>query len=357
MSSPSPGAQPVPSDPALLARIALIAPGTTLRDGLDRIVNGHTGALIVLGENDELRGLSTGGFAIDAPFTPTALRELAKMDGAITLSGDLTRIRAASVHLMPRAEIETAETGTRHRTADRVARQTGLPVVTVSASMATITLFTPSVRRTIEHPEHLMVGANQAVAALGRYRGRLDEELERLNLLELADQVTLHELALVAQRVELLRRLEAELDAYLVELGADGRLVSMQVRELMTGVDDLVTLLLRDYGRDPGDPELGRRLAALDPDAVLDLVRVARALDPGAPLDGPRRPLGLRQLATIPRLQARTIDRLIEHFGSLYDLFGVSAAELAAVDGVSLATARRVRDGLVRLVESSAYDQ
>ena len=108
--------------------IAQLAPGTPLRDGLDRIVSGHTGALVVLGTNPELEAISTGGFAIDVPFNATRMRELAKMDGAIVLSTDLTRIVAAAVHLSPAADIPTTETGTRHRTAERVAKQVGVPV-------------------------------------------------------------------------------------------------------------------------------------------------------------------------------------------------------------------------------------
>ena len=278
------------------------------------------------------------------------------MDGAITLSSDLARIRHASVHLMPRASLPTSETGTRHRTADRVAQQTGLPVVTVSASMATITLFSQARRRAIQQPEQLVASANQALAALGRYRDRLSESVRKLSDLEVADQVTVGDLALVAQRVELLRRLEVEVDAYLVELGASGRLISMQVRDLMAGVDELVVLLQRDYGRDPSDPTICDRLAALSGDQLLDLAGVGHALDRGHELDSPQRARGYRQLSAIPRLSARTVDRLLDHFGSLHDLFGISTAELLAVEGLTLPTARIVREGLVRLAES-AYDR
>ena len=184
MSGPNPSRQ-----------LAMLAPGTALRDGLDRIVNGRTGALIVLGENEELLGLSTGGFAIDVPFSATALRELAKMDGAITLSNDLDRIHFASVHLMPSAALETSETGTRHRTAERVSRQTGLPVVTVSGAMGTISLFLGGRTLQVQRPESLLSRANQALQALTSYRERLAESLNLVT----AAAVCLYETARVAR--------------------------------------------------------------------------------------------------------------------------------------------------------------
>ncbi len=224
-----------------------MAPGTPLRDGFERILRGRTGALVVLGRNKVINEVCTGGFHLDVPYTPTALRELAKMDGAIVLDPDANRIIRAGVQLMPDPSIDTVETGTRHRTADRVARQSGLPVVSVSASMSTIALYLDSNRHLVEHSDLILSRANQALQTLERYRSRLWQVTNRLSSLEVQDQVTVKDFALVAQRLEMIRRLEHEIDGYVVELGTDGRLMTLQLDELRAGIDDLRSLLEKDY--------------------------------------------------------------------------------------------------------------
>lgn len=342
------------SDSQVTRELALLAPGTTLRDGLDRIVHGRTGALIVLGDNDELQALSTGGFAIDVELSATALRELAKMDGALTLSTDRTRIRYASVHLMPSASMPTTETGTRHRTAERVSRQTGLPVVTVSAAMGTITLFLAGQTIPVKRPEALLARANQALQALTGYRERLSESLARLSTLEVQDQVTLRDLASVTQRFEMTSRLADEVASYVVELGRDGRLVSLQLRDLTTDLAGIAASLQRDYAPNSADLQLMSLLHGLRDDDLFDVVMVARALGMtgGLHLDSPVRARGFRQLAAIPRLPGPVAGALVERYGSLTAMFGVPVAELADVEGVGPDWARHVRDGLVRLAES-----
>lgn len=346
------------SDDVVTRQLALLAPGTAVRDGLDRIVSSRTGALIVLGDNDELRGLSTGGFAINVPFSATALRELAKMDGAITLSSDLGRILFASVHLMPSAALETSETGTRHRTAERVARQTGLPVVTVSSAMATISLFLDGRRTPVQRPESLLARANQALQALTSYRERLSDSLNRLSTLEVQDQVTLRDLALVTQRFEMTSRLADEVAGYVIELGRDGRLVSLQLRDLTADLAGIASALQRDYATPDSGLHVMSSLHGLRDDDLFDVVMVARALGLGGSLhlDSPIRARGYRQLAAIPRLPAPIANRLVEHFGSLSAMFGMPTAELVGVEGVTPALARLVRDGLVRIAESG-YDR
>lgn len=332
--------------------LGLIAPGTAVRDGLDRVVHGRTGALITLGSNARLAALSTGGFAIDVAFSATALRELAKMDGAIVLSDDLDRILFAGVHLMPDAAVETTETGTRHRTAERVARQTGVPTVTVSASMSTISLFVDDERRLVQRPEQLLTRANQALATLARYRGRLGEATARLSAAEVQDAGTVRELAVVAQRLEMVRRLQAELQGYAVELGSDGRLVRLQVQELVHGLDELAAELERDYS-DGGPAPLLAGLSALGTDALSDPQRIAEACGLGADLTRRLTARGHRQLAQIDRLSPAVATSLVRHFGNLQGLFGASTADLLQVDGVDYAIARTVREGLIRLAESA----
>lgn len=349
----------------LLDYLALVAPGTPLREGFERIVRGRTGALVVLGQNKIINQISTGGFTLDVDYSATALRELAKMDGAIVLDweidrpGSLPRIVRAGVQLMPDAGLETVETGTRHRTADRVARQSGLPVISISASMSTISLYLSDSRHIVEHSDQILIRANQALQTLERYRNRLWQLTSRLSSLEVQDQVTVKEFASVAQRLEMVRRLELELGGYVVELGSDGRLLTLQLHELGIGIDDLRLLVERDYR--PSDlPDFGldnlSRLTAVE---LLDPLTVARAVGfaPDEHLDTRITSRGYRQIRMINRLPAGLGERLIESFGSLQTLFGATSAELQTVDGVGENRARVIRDGLVRLAESAYVER
>ncbi|MGD7708186.1 DNA integrity scanning diadenylate cyclase DisA [Microlunatus sp. Y2014] len=333
---------------------AMMAPGTPLRDGLERVLRGRTGALVVLGHSRAVDDITTGGFALDLPFTPQSLRELAKMDGALIIDGDASRIRRAAAHLVPDADIDTPETGTRHRTADRVSKQTGLPTITVSASMSLITLFLDGERHVVEDSEQILSRANQALQTLERYRSRLSQLISKLSALEVEDQVTLRDLALVAQRLEMVRRLEHELSGYAVELGTDGRLLTLQLHELNAGIDELGALIEQDYalGVDSGGFQ---SLTAFTTTELLDVACVARALGfgPQEHLEGKIAPRGLRQLASINRLPHSLAPRLLEHFGSLQALFGASAADLQLVDGVGEGRAKIIREGLTRLAESA----
>lgn len=342
----------------MLRHRALIAPGTPLREGLDRILRGRTGALVVLGTNPVVEAVSTGGFPIDVPYSPTSLRELAKMDGAIIYDLEHDRLLGAGVHLMPDASIPTDETGTRHRTADRVSVQTGLAVLSVSASMSTISLFIDGHRHLVEHTDEVLSRANQALQTLERYRERLRILIHRLSTLEVEEQVTVRDFALVAQRMEMVRRLQHELDGYVVELGVHGRLLNLQLHELKAGLSDLQYLLEEDYRAD--NENFG--LAALQPlntTDLLDPLIVARKVGfaNNEHLDARIAARGLRQLAQISRLPAGYGERLLDHFGSLQALFAASPTELQSVEGIGESRAKIIRDGLTRLAESAFADR
>jgi diadenylate cyclase len=341
----------------VLAQVATMAPGTPLREGFERILRGRTGALIVLGNTRDVQQLCTGGFSLDVPYTPTALRELAKMDGAIVLDTQRFRIVRAGVHLMPDPALETIETGTRHRTADRVAQQTGVPVVTISASMSTISLYVAGQRRVIEHSEHILSRANQALQTLERYRGRLSELTNRLSALEVHDQVSVKDVALVAQQLEMVHRLQLELEGYVIELGTDGRLLTLQLFELRAGVEELRELLERDYQPSDGSAFRLGPLAALPTPELLDVLTVARAVGLGPHVDGRIVTRGYRQVGQLTRIPPALGVRLLEHFGGLQGLFAASAADLQEVDGVGESRARIIRDGLVRLADAAYSEQ
>jgi diadenylate cyclase len=345
----------------LRATLSAIAPGTALRDGLERILRGRTGALIVLGHDRTVDSICTGGFTLDVPFTATGLRELAKMDGAIIVDRDITRITRAAVHLMPDPSIPSEETGTRHRTADRVARQTGFPVISVSQSMQIIAAYVGDIRHVIEGSAQILSRANQALATLERYKLRLDEVSATLSALEIEDLVTVRDVAVVAQRLEMVIRIAREIEDYVLELGTDGRLLSLQLEELVTGVDQERELVVRDYlpsvRRAKGPQAALARLEALSSIDLVDPASASRALGLGDHLDGAVAPRGYRLLAKVPRLPGAVVERLVEHFETLQKLLSAGVEDLQAVEGVGELRARSVREGLSRLAESSILER
>lgn len=346
--------------------LAAVAPGTALRDGLERILRGNTGGLFVLGYDKSVEALCTGGFRLDVEFSATRLRELAKMDGAVVVDVAENKIVRAAVHLVPDPTIPTEESGTRHRTAERVAAQTGKPVISVSQSMHIIALYVGGRRYVLDESAAILSRANQALATLERYKQRLDEVAGTLSALEIEDLVTVRDATVVSQRMEMVRRIAAEIDGYVVELGTDGRLLRLQLEELMAGVEAERELVVRDYmpapvGKKPRTAEdILAELDVLSAEDLLDLANVAKTvgftLGPEG-LDTPISPRGFRLLAKVPRLPRLVLDRLVEHFGTLQSLLAAGIDDLTAVEGVGETRARGVREGLSRLAESSILER
>jgi diadenylate cyclase len=345
--------------------LAAVAPGTALRDGLERILRGSTGALIVLGFDQAVADLCSGGFELNVEFSATRLRELAKMDGAIVLDGAAGTIVRAAVQLVPDPGIPTDESGTRHRTAERVSRQTGHTVISVSKSMRIIALFIDGVRFVLEDPAAILSHANQALATLERYRRRLDEVSGGLSALEIEDLATVRDVTAVAQRLEMVRRIAAEIEGYMVELGTDGRLLALHLDELVAGTGQERVLLAQDYvPAQPQDRAVGAvavlaRLERLTLDELLDVASVADVYGFGGSdaLDDLVSPHGYRLLARVPRIPMPVVEALIEHFGGLQKLLAAGVDELNHVDGVGAVHARSVREGLSRLAESSVLER
>lgn len=341
----------------MLDALESVAPGTPLRVALDHVIAGRTGALIVIGDEKGVDDLSNGGFEIDAPFTPQRLFELAKMDGAILLDDGATRIRRANVHLMPEATLPTSETGMRHRTAERVSRQTDALVISVSQRREVVTLYRRGTSLTLQDIDVVLARANQALQTLERYRMRLDEVSEHLTALEFEDTVAFRDVAVVVQRAEMLRRVARELSRSIVELGTEGRLVRLQQEELTAGTEEDYLMLIRDYVPEPspkGAAAALARIAALSTDQLLDSAAIATALGRAGKSDAGEQivhPRGYRVLHAIPQLPLTVIERLVERFETLSALLGASVADLDAVDGVGTRRARVVVDGLRRMRE------
>jgi diadenylate cyclase len=345
--------------------LAVVAPGTVLREGLERILRGSTGALIVLGYDQTVEELCSGGFELNVPFSATRLRELAKMDGAIVLDRTGCTILRAAVQLVPDPSLPTGESGTRHRTAERVARQCGYPVISVSKSMRIIAVYNGGARYVLEDSTTILSRAHQALATLERYKLRLDQVTGALSALEIEDLATVRDVAVVAQRVEMVRRIADEIEGHMVELGTDGRLLALQLDELVAGTGAERQLLARDYV--PGSPQDSGQAAAaalaeledLNTDELLDIGAVAAVLGLGGAedLDGSVSPHGYRLLAKVPRLPGPAVDGLIGHFGGLQKLLAASVEDLQRVEGVGGSQAKGVREGLSRLAESSLLDR
>lgn len=352
-------------NPELQAALASVAPGQPLREGLDRILKAGMGALIVIGDGPEVLNISSGGFLVNAAFSPQRLSELAKTDGAIVLTPDAGYIARANVHLVPNPNVPTEETGTRHRTAERVARSIGVPVLSVSEDMAVVTVYTKTARYQLEPIPSILSRCNQALQTLERYRNRLDEVSTNLTSLEVEDLVTLRDVVTLLQRAELVARISDEIERYLVELGTDGRLVRLQLRELMAGVEDERRLVVLDYLQSDASWDLEQAidtLSDLDMEDLLDQDKVAHALHLSGhgqvdDMDAPLQPRGHRMLARIPRMPEDMADHLVAHYGSLEKLSRASVEELTSVDGLNEHWALTIKDALGRIAESSILDR
>lgn len=350
-------------DGALLRAMAQVAPGSPLRTGLDRILLSGRGALIVIGDGPEVLNICSGGFLLDAAFTPQRLSELAKMDGAIILAEDASRIARANVHLVPNPNVQTSETGTRHRTAERVARSLDIPTVAVSESRKEIQIYVGNQMHPLSSASRLLERSNQAIQTLERYRARLDLVSQNLTALEVEDLVTLRDVIEVIQRTEMVVRISNEIERNLIELGSDGRLVRLQLEELMVGVEDERRLLVRDYVDDAHLIDLDatmKDLAKLDDEALFDDLGLAATLGIGefsAALDDTIEPKGHRLLSKLPRISEEVVDAVVATFGSLDRVLRASISELEAVEGIGPSRAKALKEGTDRLAGTTILDR
>jgi len=350
-------------DQALNEALAQVAPGQALREGLDRILQASMGGLIVVGDGPEVLAICSGGFLLDAEFTPQRVSELAKMDGAIILAADASRIARANVHLVPNPNVPTSETGTRHRTAERVARSIDVPVISVSEDMSVIAVYRGDNKHPLEPIPRLLNRANQALQTLERYKNRLDTVSGALSALEVEDLVTVRDVVTVLQRAEMVRRIADEVEGYIVELGSDGRLVLLQLEELMGGVEDDRRMVIADYFRDDASWHLGEALDALGDLTTEDLLDLKSVVDvlhlpsSAGELDSGLQPRGFRLLSKIPRLPETVIERIVQRFGNLQKLMRATVDDLDDVEGVGETRAKAIKEGLSRLAETSILDR
>ena len=348
-------------DPRFVKMIKKMAPGTALREGLENILRAKMGALVLLDDSPEALRIVDCGFALNAEYTPSNFYELAKMDGALVLSGDGKRILYANAQLIPDPGIPTFETGTRHRTAERAAKQTGALVVAISHRRNIITMYLGNLRYTLKDITFILARANQALHTLERYKQALTKSLRNLNVLELEDLVSLGDVVELIIRGERVVRIAREIEQNVIELGSEGRLVSMQLEEVMpdsTGVWDLI----QDYCVSPdltAHTDVWEHLQAM-PEDGLERYGIGRLLGYGitpSTFDVPAIPRGYRILRQIPRLPGLVVDNLVSRFKMVSRIYTATTAELDQVEGVGGARARAIRDGMKRLREQTLFEE
>ena len=350
-------------DPRLLRALDMVAPGTALREGIDNIIHARTGGLILIAETDDVSFLFSGGIKLDTDYSPALLYQLAKMDGAIVLDPRGEKINWANVQLMPDPTILSMETGTRHRTAERVSKQTKGLVVAVSQRRDVVSLYVEGIKYILQDIPTVLSKANQGLATLEKYRVRLDQVSARLTTLEFAGGGVLYDVLAVLQRAELVTRMATEVERYIIELGAEGRLIEMQLEELVVGVMADRTALVRDYGAIEGEEAFERtlaELAALDHQELLDFGRLAELLGYDRKtntLDFPVTPRGFRALSRVPRLPRLVAQKVVDHFGDLEAILSASDSDLEDVEGVGEARAKEIREGLRGLQEVDLVDR
>ena len=348
----------------ITAILKLIAPGTPIRDGLENILRAKTGALLLITDNTEvLKQVVDGGFYINEDYTSSKLYELAKMDGAIVLSGDFKKILYANAQLIPSYEISTTETGTRHRTAERTAKQTGELVISISQRRSIITVFKGNDRYILEDTDVVLNKANQAIQTLEKYKKVFDNKLNILNEYEFNDIVTLQNVLVAIQRAEMVMRIVEEIQRQIYELGSDGRLVNMQLEELIGGLEKEELLIIKDYivpGRKKTTPE--KVVQSLEELPYEDLSKesvIAKLL--GYETFDNYDEIGVytkgyRILSKIPRMPSNIVENLIGSFKSFQHILAADIESLDEVDGIGEVRARTIKQSLRRMQEQFVFD-
>lgn len=341
--------------------LKFVAPGTPIREGIENVLRANTGGLIVVGYNDKMKNIVDGGFAIHSHFTPANLYELAKMDGAIILNDDGSSILFSNVQLMPEPAILSKETGMRHRTAERVAKQTGNLVIAISERRNVITLYKGNIRYALKEMGVILTKANQAMQTLEKYKIVLDQGITNLGALEFEDLVTLTEVVQVIHRIEMVLRIKTEILNYINELGTEGRLIQLQLTELVSNIEKEATLLIKDYCFSINDEpkEILTKIQEASRTDLMDDMQIIKLLGfpMNAKMDEIILPRGYRILHKIPRLPTVIVEYIVNQFGCLNEIVKASTDDLVKVNGVGDVRAEKIQDGLNRIQEQLFIDR
>ena len=342
--------------------LLMVSPGTKIREAIAAILQSGNGALICIGDTKQLADLSEGGVAINSSYTPQLLYELAKMDGAIILNEDASAIAFANRFLVPNNSIPSDETGTRHRAAERIARQAQCLVIAVSERRGSVTLYVHNTKHVLDSIPTLLNKATQAIQTLQKYIQVLNDVLTDLSTREFEDMVTIFDVCKAIQRCEMVLRISSEIDPYIMELGTEGRLIELQLRELMIPIDD-ARLVAKDYYRaktGTTHESVEKRLGELDQTDLLKLGNISQALGYGSNLktvDMYLSPRGYRMLTATRRLTPQIIENLVQRFGSLQQIMRAPKDDLVGVEAVGEVLAERTRASLNSLRNQLALDR
>ena len=342
--------------------LKLIAPGTPIRDGLENILKAKTGALIVISDTKEVLDLVDGGFRLDIDYTSSRLYELAKMDGAIVLSADFKKILYANTQLIPDSSIITTETGTRHRTAERTAKQTGALVISISQRRSIITIFKGNERYVLEDTSKVISKANQALQTVEKYKKVFDSKLSLLNEYEFNDIVTLENVIISIQRAEMVRKMVEEVERAIFELGDEGRLLEIQLKELVGDLENEELLIVKDY-MSPSKKKLPDKILEeiekLNHEDLMKSDKIAKMLgyqdfenydEVGVYTRG------YRVLNKIPRMPSKIVDNLVKSFKSFQHILAADIPQLDEVEGIGEVRARTIKQSLKRMQEQFVFD-
>ncbi|WP_300278742.1 DNA integrity scanning diadenylate cyclase DisA [Peptacetobacter sp.] len=340
--------------------LKMISPGTPLRQGLDNVLKAKTGGLIVIANDDSVLDLVDGGFAIHVEYTPSYLYELAKMDGAIVLNSNVDEILYANTQLIPDYSIKTSETGTRHRTAERVAKQTNAIVIAISQRRNVISVYKGDQKYVVEDISKIFTKANQALQTLEKYKSVLDQAIVSLNTLEFNGFVTIYDAVLVLQKVEMVMRVTDIIESYLLELGVEGTLIKMQLEELMGSTREDRELVIKDYGTHIASKDFREELSNLSEDELLDLTNIARILgytSISENMDMPIKTRGYRILNKIHRLPRSIIENLVNYFDDFQEILAASIEQLDDVEGIGEIRATYIKNGLIKMKQLALLDR
>lgn len=307
--------------------LKMVSPGTSLRTALDDLLRAGMGALLVF-ENEFTAPLIEGGFRINMKFTAQRLVELAKMDGAIILSKDGKEILLANAFMFPSIEIPTKETGTRHKAAERTAKQAKAIVIAVSERKNKISIFYGDFSYQLDGSSEILRRASETLQILEKQRDVFDELLDNLNSLELQKQVTINDVCTVLQRLEIIKRISEVVKRYLIELGREGMIVKMRLKELTGSIYKEENLILRDYFGQQANESL-EILETMDFDFLLEPMNISRLLF-GELHDKVISPKGHRILSKTNLLD-RHIDLLLGNFENLNAILTATHGQLVEV--------------------------
>jgi len=342
--------------------LKLVAPGTEIRQGLENILRAKTGALIVVGDSKEVLDIVDGGFYINEDYTPSKLYELAKMDGAIVLSSDLKKILYANAQLIPSYNIETRETGTRHRTAERTAKQTGMLVISISQRRSVITLYKENIKYVLEETSKILEKANQALQTVEKYEKVFESKINMMNEYEFNDIVTLDNVLTVIQRAEMTMRMAEEVKKRIIELGEEGRLVQIQLDELIGGLEKEEELIIKDYIAPSKKRTLEKvinQIIELEYEDLMNQNIIAKLLgyedfdnfDEVAVY-----PKGYRILNKIPRMPNNIVENLVKSFKTFQHIIAADIPALDEVEGIGEVRAKNIKQSIKRMQEQFVFD-